>query len=115
MTNDVFFEVTECELPGVPVLDVGGEIDVATSPRLHELLTGLIEGGAPLVIVNMTDVSFIDSTGLGALAGAARDARAAGGDIRLVVTSPQIIKLLELTGLDEVFSVASSTKDAVGS
>jgi anti-sigma B factor antagonist len=115
MTNDAFFEVTESELPGVPVLDVGGEIDVATSPRLQELLTGLIEGGSTFVIVNLTDVSFIDSTGLGALAAGVKEARAAGGDIRLVVTSPQIIKLLELTGLDEVFSVASSTKDAVGS
>jgi len=115
MATDAFFEVTQSELPGVPVLDVGGEIDVATSPRLKELLTGLIEGGSALVIVNLTEVTFIDSTGLGALAAAVRDARAVGGDLRLVVTSPQIIKLLELTGLDEVFSVVSSTKDAVGS
>jgi anti-sigma B factor antagonist len=60
-------------------------------------------------------VSFIDSTGLGVLVGAVRDVRAGGGDLRLVVTQPQIIRLLEITGLDEVFNVRSSTSDAVRS
>ena len=64
----------------------------------------MIAAGPELVIVDLTDVSFIDSTGLGVLVGAVRDVRADGGDLRLVVTEPQIIKLLELTGLDEVFS-----------
>ncbi len=115
MTSDMYFEVKDSEQPGVEVLDVGGEIDVATSPELHELLSGLIESGPGLLIVNLTDVSFIDSTGLGVLVGAVRELRAGGGDLRLVVTQPHIIKLLELTGLDEVFSVLPSMSDAVGS
>ena len=115
MTSDAYFEVTDSEQPGVVVLDVGGEIDIATSPELHEFLTALIENGPELLIVNLSDVSFIDSTGLGVLVAAVRDVRAGGGDLRLVVTQPHIIKLLELTGLDEVFSVLPSTSDAVGS
>ncbi len=113
MTNDAFFEVVESEQPGVAVLDVRGEIDVATSPELQEILVELIGRGPELLIVNLTDVSFIDSTGLGVLVGAVRDVRARGGDLRLVVTEPHIVKLLELTGLDEVFSVVSNTSDAV--
>ena len=115
MTSDAYFELKDSEQPGVAVLDVGGEIDVATSPELHELLTALIGSRPELLIVNLTDVSFIDSTGLGVLVGAVRDVRAGGGDLRLVVTQPHIIKLLELTGLDEVFSVLPTTSDAVGS
>jgi anti-sigma B factor antagonist len=115
MANDAIFEVSDSEESGVLVLNAGGEIDVATSPELHELLVELIERAPQLVIVDLTGVSFIDSTGLGVLVGAVRDLRAGGRDMRLVVTQPQIIKLLELTGLDEVFSVVSNTRDAVRS
>ena len=113
MTNEALFEVAGSEQFGVPVLNVRGEIDVATSPELDELLTGLVARGPELIIVDLTDVSFIDSTGLGVLVGAVRDVRAGGGDLRLVVTQPQIIKLLELTGLDEVFSIVENASDAV--
>ena len=113
MTNDASFEVVDSGQPGVAVLDAHGEIDVATSPDLQEMLVELVGRGPELLIVNLTDVSFIDSTGLGVLVGAVRDVRAAGGELRLVVTQPHIIKLLELTGLDEVFTILSNTKDAV--
>jgi len=115
MTPEAPFEVAESEQRGVPVLGVRGEIDVATSPELGDLLTGLITAGTELVIVDLTEVTFIDSTGLGVLVGAVGDMRARGGDLRLVVTQPQIIKLLELTGLDEVFTVMSDASDAVRS
>jgi anti-sigma B factor antagonist len=112
MTNDASFEVTEPEQPGVPVLNVRGEIDVSTSPNFQEALAELISRPPRLWMVNMADVSFIDSTGLGVLVGAVRDMRAAGGDLRLVVTQPQILKLLELTGLDKVFEIVSDAVTA---
>ena len=115
MTNDASFEVADSGQPGVAVLDVGGEIDVATSPELQEILVELIGNGPELLIVNLTDVSFIDSSGLGVLVGALKHVRAAGGDLRLVVTQPHIIKLLNLTGLDDVFSVAPNLSDAARS
>jgi anti-sigma B factor antagonist len=115
MTNDAFFEVTDSGQPGVPILDVRGEIDVATSPELQATLTRLLDDRPELLIVNLTGVTFIDSTGLGVLVGAVRDMRATGGDLRLVVTQPHIIKILELTGLDSVFEVSSNTSDAVRS
>jgi anti-sigma B factor antagonist len=57
-------------------------------------------------------VSFIDSTGLGVLIGAEKQMRSDGRRLRLVVTQPQITKLLALTGLDEVFTVMSNINDA---
>ena len=61
------------------VLEVGGEVDVYTAPRLRERLVELVEGGARKVIVDLSRVEFLDSTGLGVLVGALKRLRAAGG------------------------------------
>jgi|SRR5580704_17342935 anti-sigma B factor antagonist len=112
MTSEAQFEATVSE-PGVPVLLVRGEIDVASAPEFHASLSDLIGQGPEIIIVDMSDVSFIDSTGLGVLVGAEKQMRDAGQALRLVVTQPQIIRLLELTGLDEVFTILSNGNDAV--
>jgi anti-sigma B factor antagonist len=113
MTNDVPFDVRISHRPGTRVLEVRGEIDVASSPQLHSSISELIEAEPEIVVVDLSGVSFIDSTGLGVLVSAETQVREAGKSLRLVVTQPQIMKLLELTGLDEVFTVLSSTIDAV--
>jgi anti-sigma B factor antagonist len=113
MTTDAFFEVTESVQSGVPIVNVRGELDVSTSPELHTWLAEAISHAPQLLIVNLTDVSFIDSTGLGVLVGALRDVRTAGGDVRLVVTQPHVNKVLELTGLDKVFNIVPDTAKAV--
>ena len=64
-------------------------------------------------MVDLSEVSFIDSSGLGALVGAEKEMRAAGHELRLVVTQPQITRLLTLTGLDQVFTIVSSTDASV--
>ena len=115
MTNGASFEITDSGQPGVRVLGVRGEIDVATSPEMRCHLVEMLADRPELVIVDLTDVTFIDSTGLGVLVEAVTTARAGDGDLRLVVTQPKIIKLIELTGLDQVFSVVSSANQAVGS
>jgi len=115
MTSDAEFEVTASEQTALPVLRVRGEIDVASAPEFHARLSDLAGRGPEVIMVDLSEVSFIDSTGLGVLVGAVGDMRARGGDLRLVVTQPQIIKLLELTGLDEVFTVMSDASDAVRS
>jgi anti-sigma B factor antagonist len=107
------FEVTVPERSGLSVLKVRGEIDVASAPDFGSSLSDFIGSGPELVIVDMSEATFIDSTGLGVLISAEKQIRHAGKDLRLVVTHPQITKLLELTGLDQVFTVLSSTNDAV--
>jgi anti-sigma B factor antagonist len=112
MPNTTQFEVSDSVRPGVAVLDVRAEVDLATSPELHERLTELIATRPELLVVNLTDVTFMDSTGLGVLVTAVKGSRAAGGDLRLVVTHPQITKLLEVAGLDSVFSVWTEISEA---
>ena len=113
MTSDAQFEMTRTHQPGVSVLQARGEIDVASAPEFHASRAQLIGEGPEILIVDMSEVSFIDSTGLGVLVSAEKESRGAGHELRLVVTQPPITRLLALTGLDEVFTVVSSTQDAV--
>lgn len=108
---EVTFDVEEHA--GIPVLAVGGEIDVYTAPRLRERLLDLAHGGTPTVVVDLTNVSFVDSTGLGVLVSGLKRFREAGGDLLLVVTQPQILKVLEITGLTTVFSIHPTVAEAV--
>jgi anti-sigma B factor antagonist len=95
------------------VLHCRGEIDVASAPELHALLADLVGQGPETLVIDMSAVSFIDSSGLGVLVSAEKDMRMTGHGLRLVAPQPQIERLLEMTGLNEVFTVVSSMSDAV--
>ena len=87
------------------VLEIGGEIDVYTAPRLRERLIELVGAGAKHVVVDLGRVEFLDSTGLGVLVGGLKRVRAHDGSLRLVCTQERILKVLEITGLTKVFSI----------
>lgn len=110
---DLSFDIRDDE--GVPVLAVTGEIDVYTAPSLREQLVALSQGSSTTIVVDLSDVSFVDSTGLGVLVSGLKRFREAGGDLPLVVTQPQILKVLEITGLATVFSVHSTVTAALAS
>ena len=96
------------------ILSVGGEVDLATAPQLHAKLMDLLEvketGG---VVVDLTPVGFMDSTGLSVLLAGHRRAQAHGHTIRLVCPEGQVLRVLRLIGLDEVLSVYGSLAEAV--
>ena len=124
-------EFDETGYEGWRVLAVRGEIDAYTSPRLREELKRLIDDGARRLVVDLQGVEFMDSTGLGVLvsalkrlkeasmpagtpdgAGSDPQASADDGRLSLVCTSPQILRVLAVTGLDKVFVVAPSLAEA---
>jgi len=90
---------------GTVVLAVKGEIDLHTVPELREQLLGQLTTGTPIVVLDMADVSFIDSTGLSVLITALKRARSLGGDVKLRTPSHQTYKVLELTRLHQVFEI----------
>jgi anti-sigma B factor antagonist len=98
-----------------PVVAVSGEVDVYSAPALKESLTGLLKSGAASVIVDLTDVAFLDSTGLGALVEARAATSEAGGSLPLVCNQERILKLFTITGLDGVFAIHRSVDEAVQS
>lgn len=98
---------------GVAVLDVAGELDIYTSPKLRGALQELLRGGTVRVVVNLAQTSYLDSTALSVLTSALKQARDAGGTVALVYTQPQIEKIFTITGLHEVFPVYRTESDAV--
>ncbi len=95
------------------VVEVGGEIDVYTAPRLREQLIDLVSGGSYDIVVDMTKVEFLDSTGLGVLVVGLKRVRAHDGSLRLVCTQERILKIFRITGLTKVFPIHSSVAEAV--
>jgi len=97
-------------------MSVAGEIDLYTAPRLHgELATALAGGVAVRIIVDMSGVEFCDSTGMNVLLAAQRRARDGGGDLQLAGPRPAVKKVLQLTGLETVFTVLDDTATMAGS
>ena len=108
---DLRLDVSERD--GWSVLQVGGEIDVATAPRLREQLIKLVNEQRFMIVVDLGGVDFIDSTGLGVLIGALKRVRTHDGNLVLVCTEPRIVKVFEITGLNQVFQIQSSVDAAV--
>jgi anti-sigma B factor antagonist len=106
------FSCDRVDLDDVTVLVLTGDVDLDTAPELRRTLYTAIRQGRPRLLIDMTDTSFCDSTGLGVLVGALRRARAEKGWIRLVNPSRQIGKVLKITYLDHVFPVHASLEEA---
>ena len=84
---------------------VHGDLDLHTAPGLRERLLAVVAQGEPRVEVHLDGVGFMDSTALGVLVGALEAQRAAGGELELVCSRPRHLRLIEVTGLDRVFTV----------
>jgi anti-sigma B factor antagonist len=95
------------------VLSVQGEIDVATAPQLRERLVEAIGAGHTHVVLDLSEVGFLDSTGLGVIVGCLKRARANDGEIVLVTEQRSILKVLEITGLNSVFRIGDSVDDVL--
>ena len=92
---------------------VAGELDIATAPKLREQLLGAISAHGPQVVVDLTDVGFLDSTGLGVIVGVLKRARTLGGDLRLVCPNANIRRVFEITALDRTMPLADSVDDVL--
>ena len=95
-----------------PVVDLVGEVDSYTAPKLKERLTHLIDSGHATLVINMTSVDYIDSTGLGTLVGGQKRASEQGGAIRIICPNEQIYKVFNITGLVSVFPIFDSESAA---
>lgn len=108
---DLGLDVTEHG--ATTVLAVRGEVDVYTAPRLREKLVELVSQGRRNIVVDLEEVDFLDSTGLGVLVGGLKRLRSHDGDLSLVCTQPRILKVFEITGLTKVFTIYEAAAAAV--
>lgn len=107
-------EITTAQIPGGDgagtVVAVTGELDVFTAPSLEEALQALIADGNADIVIDLSGVEFLDSTGLGVMVKALKWAREAGGGLRVVSTQERITKVFTITGLDEVMQLSGSVQ-----
>jgi anti-sigma B factor antagonist len=88
-------------LPGGHVaVALSGEIDIITAPEVRDALAGATSEAVTGIVVDLSEVTFLDAAGLGALAGGAYRARHLPGGLRLVAVPPRVLRLLNITGLD---------------
>jgi anti-sigma B factor antagonist len=97
--------VTE-QVPGGWMVEVSGEVDLHTAPQLRAALESAVsaagDAGGAAVLVDLSDVGFMDSTGLGELVGAHRALERSGSRLHLSVGNERVARLLSITGLDDV-------------
>ena len=110
MNVKTYIKEINAETMGV---SVEGEIDVYTSPKVKESLNELIGKKHYNLIINLENVSYIDSTGLGVLIGALKKVKENNGDIKLVCTNMQLKKIFDITGLVKIFGIFSSEAEAL--
>lgn len=95
---------------GEAIVSVRGEVDVVTVGQLRAVLQPLAVAGPGRIVVDVSEVSFIDSTGLGVLVGALERTRGRGAELVLRGPGASTRKILEITGLDVVFAVVDGER-----
>jgi anti-sigma B factor antagonist len=95
------------------IVTVSGEIDLATQGQLRAVLNDLVVAGQVNLVLDLTGVSFLDSTGLGALIGTRRRVHAFHGSLTLVIPDESVMKVFTITGLEKVFAIHRTLDDAL--
>ena len=107
-------EVSSRLTDGQAVVMLSGELDVTDAALVATVLT-TVASGRQQIVVDLTKLAFIDSSGLAALVNARQHARRAGSDLLLAAPRPQVLRMLAITRLIDVFAVHARVDDAAGS
>jgi anti-sigma B factor antagonist len=95
---------------GATIVRVNGEVDLATSPELRECLTGL-DG---IVVVDLEEVGFLDSSAVNALIGSKKHLTAQGGALRLQGAQPHVRHVFDVMGMSDWFELEPDDRDLRG-
>jgi anti-sigma B factor antagonist len=106
-------EYSVITMNGLPVVSAPVEVDVSNADGLRQLLLACADEGHAVLVVDMSETAFCDSTGLHQLVRAHKRATAAGGEVRLVITAPTVLRLFEIVGIDRFFPIFKRLDDAV--
>ena len=98
----------------VAVVIPEGRLDLASASEFKQALNDAVNAGDRILVVDLSKVPFVDSSGLGALIGGMKATRLAGGDLRIAQVGEQARLILELTTLDKVMKLYSTVEEALG-
>ncbi|CAG7571681.1 anti-sigma B factor antagonist [Barrientosiimonas humi] len=106
-------DVSTREVGDVTVVAIAGEVDVFSAPALRDEMNRVIAEGRTRLVADLTDVPFLDSTGLGVLVGRLKAVRQQQGELRLVIASDRLLRNFSITGLDKVFRIYPTADKAL--
>jgi anti-sigma B factor antagonist len=109
----VDFTVSSSELGNRTVVTAQGELDAHSAPTLQGQLDPLTAVSGALVVIDLSAVGFIDSTGLGVLVSTLKHVREVNGRLDVVVSSPRVLKVFTLTGLNAVIPLHATLDEAL--
>lgn len=108
------FEVSDESLGnGRHVVAVTGEVDLFTAPELKARLVDVLDANSVRIVIDLTHTTFLDSTALGVLIGTVKRLRTVDGRLVIVNTDSAIAKTFEITGLDQIFTIRGTRKEAI--
>lgn len=107
--------MTSREIDGVIVLEMRGKLDINSSMALKEDFGKFISDGKKSILINMADVDFINSSGLGALVSGLKMVREENGVLKLCSLRQYVKELFEVSQLTKIFSIFENEKDALKS
>lgn len=90
---------------GHGTIHLAGELDVSSAPKLRRALSELYRNGTESLILDLSELAFVDSTGLSEMVGALKHCRQRGGDVVLRSPTPTAARVLAICGLDRVFTI----------
>ncbi|MFI5955576.1 STAS domain-containing protein [Cryptosporangium sp. NPDC051539] len=105
-------QVSVEHVDGVACCVIVGEVDMATTPQMRDELLGLVDSGEQHLVLDVSGVPFLDSTGLGVLMEVHRRLRDNSGAVALVGARPALVRLLTITNLSRALPVYRSVEDA---
>lgn len=94
------------------VVELQGRLDLLSAADVKQTLADAVEQGNRKLVVDLAGVTFVDSSGLGALIGGLKAARVAGGDLRIARPQEQAQVILSLTTLDRVLKIYNTVEEA---
>jgi len=112
----VSFQATPREISGVTIIDVSGRITLGEgSAMLREMVRDLLGKGQKKIVLNLGDVNYIDSSGIGELVSSYTTVKNQGGEVKLLNLTKKVHDLLQITKLYTVFDVHNDEHSAVNS
>ena len=97
----------------VAIVTPEGRLDLASAPEFKQTLNNVVDAGYRILIVDLSNVPFLDSSGLGALISGMKATRLSGGDLRIAQVGEQARLILELTTLDKVMKLYPTVDEAL--
>ena len=107
--------ILRSDRPPWTVLSVGGELDVVGAPDLRQAVVQAVAEGCRGLILDLSQLDFVDSFGIGAVVGALKRLRQRGGELALVCPSPRVRRVFEICDLDRIIAIHDSIDGAVRS